>query len=696
MHRLVVGQHVMIKRSNGALQRATIVGTSDAEQLIKVEWFENDETKGKEVELHSLLKVNPHLRAETESKPKPSKSSNLPVSSVSAPLSGLLNRSKTPGGIQRPSKEAATIAPGPVARNSPPVARVVPTKAAPIPTQASTKFAARQKENLEPKTAPVSTHEKIHELEAKREERRAKQSEAKRQKFLMAEVDHGSPNWQFLAMINEYRAQVDYRPLSGRDSVVDNRISVCVRKRPLDRREIAKKEIDVVTIPNKNHLIVHQPQVKVDLTKYLDNQKFRFDYTFDEDADNELVYKFTAQPLVNTMFEGGYATCFAYGQTGSGKTHTMCGAFQGKSQDCTAGIYALTAADVFRKLANPEIAKLKFIVKCSFFEIYGGKVFDLLGKRAALRVLEDGNKSVQVVGLSEVAVTNPDEVMELIRKGSLHRSAGTTSANANSSRSHAVFQLNLKRGPKEDLHGKISLIDLAGNERGADTTNSDRQTRQEGADINKSLLALKECIRSMSMNKNYVPFRLSKLTLVLRDSFIGENTKTCMIAMTSPGLNSVENTLNTLRYADRVKELGSDDSDGPAKPIEDTDFMIEDTDDDAEALKILSALKDKNIGNVLADTLLLRISTAEEKTVDEHHAVLSVCDKLQSLIEAQNNPTYDPESYAKQVIQVCDKGGKAIKALQESAKDLLTKIQKEHDQSKNNKRPAGNGNCNRR
>ena len=243
------------------------------------------------------------------------------------------------------------------------------------------------------------------------------------------------------------------------------------------------------------------------------------------------MFRFTAQPLVKTIFERGFATCFAYGQTGSGKTHTMGGDFHGKTQDCSKGIYALTAVDVFGMLEQPEYQALGLQVQCAFFEIYGGKVFDLLAKRAVLRILEDGKKSVQVCGLKELPVYSAEDVMKLIKLGSLQRTAGTTSANANSSRSHAVFQIILKQGRKEEVYGKISLIDLAGNERGADTTSSDRETRLEGAEINKSLLALKECIRAMSMNKKHIPFRFSKLTLVLRDSFTNQNAKTCMVSL---------------------------------------------------------------------------------------------------------------------------------------------------------------------
>lgn len=126
----------------------------------------------------------------------------------------------------------------------------------------------------------------------------------------------------------------------------DHQITVCVRKRPLNKREQNNKEVDVISIPRKNLIVVHEPKNKVDLTKYLDNQQFRFDYAFDEMCSNETVYNFTARPLVETIFDGGAATCFAYGQTGSGKTHTMSGANNGSEK----GIYAMVAVDVFQKL----------------------------------------------------------------------------------------------------------------------------------------------------------------------------------------------------------------------------------------------------------------------------------------------------------------------------------------------------------
>lgn len=145
--------------------------------------------------------------------------------------------------------------------------------------------------------------------------------------------------------------------------------------------------------------------------------------------------------------------------------------------------------------------------------------------------------------------------------GMKFRASGETGANAESSRSHAIMTMTLKH--YERPYSKISFIDLAGSERGADVAHNEKKTRVDGAEINKSLLALKECIRALDQDKKHTPFRGSKLTQVLKDSFIG-NSKTTMIANCSPAASSCEDTLNTLRYADRVKELKKDPN---AKPI---------------------------------------------------------------------------------------------------------------------------------
>lgn len=136
----------------------------------------------------------------------------------------------------------------------------------------------------------------------------------------------------------------------------------------------------------------------------------------------------------------------------------------------------------------------------------------------------------------------------------MHNRLGSTAANEKSSRSHAIIQLSLKF-PGQTEHGRFTFIDLAGSERGADRADVCKETRLEGAEINKSLLALKECIRALDQDSSHLPFRQSKLTQVLKDSFIGGNCQTCMIATISPTATNFEHTLNTLRYADRVKEL---------------------------------------------------------------------------------------------------------------------------------------------
>ena len=218
------------------------------------------------------------------------------------------------------------------------------------------------------------------------------------------------------------------------------------------------------------------------------------------------------------------------------------------------GLYVLAARDLFRLLDTPQYKDITVWV--SFFEIYGGKLFDLLNGKNKLVAREDANRAVNIVGLHEVQVTNVNQLLELISHGNGERATGTTGANSDSSRSHAILQLSLKVYERHQykMHGKFSFIDLAGSERAADTTNNNKRTRLEGAEINKSLLALKECIRALDQGGKHLPFRGSVLTQVLKDSFVG-HSRTVMIANVSPSSSSSEHTLNTLRYADRVKEL---------------------------------------------------------------------------------------------------------------------------------------------
>ncbi|KAJ6696231.1 KINESIN-LIKE PROTEIN KIN-13B [Salix koriyanagi] len=324
------------------------------------------------------------------------------------------------------------------------------------------------------------------------------------------------------------------------------KIKVVVRKRPLNKKELAKNEEDIIDT-HSNSLTVHDTKLKVDLTEYVEKHEFVFDAVLNEEVSNDEVYRETVEPIVPIIFQRVKATCFAYGQTGSGKTYTM------------KPLPLKASRDILR-LMHHTYRSQGFQLFVSFFEIYGGKLFDLLSDRKKLCMREDGKQQVCIVGLQEYKVSDVETIKDLIEKGNASRSTGTTGANEESSRSHAILQLAIKRSVDSNeskpprLVGKLSFIDLAGSERGADTTDNDKQTRMEGAEINKSLLALKECIRALDNDKSHIPFRGSKLTEVLRDSFVG-NSRTVMISCISPSSGSCEHTLNTLRYADRVKSL---------------------------------------------------------------------------------------------------------------------------------------------
>ena len=395
---------------------------------------------------------------------------------------------------------------------------------------------------MKPKDKTVA---EIEKLKHQRENRRKSAEEFKRKRALEIKENErkGRPgDVDFQRMIYKFRTEELPEP-APHSAAGDLKINVVVRKRPVSALEVNKKDYDTVSC-NNPHVYVHHCKHKVDgITKYLDNVSFEIDHAFDESCSNETVYKHTARHLVQQTIRGGRATCFAYGQTGSGKTFTM------------AGVQTLAAKDIFRLIRTAEFMDKSLQVYCSFFELYGGRCIDLLHGRKFCAVREDGKGRVQMEGLQEVPCYAHQDLLDCIDRGNSARTTHATEMNNDSSRSHAICQIALRRGSRRsgEPYGKLSLIDLAGSERGQDTKHHNKQRRAESAEINKSLLALKECIRALSCGKQHVPYRASKLTMVLKDSFSLES-HTVMISCVSPAASSSDHTLNTLRYADRVKE----------------------------------------------------------------------------------------------------------------------------------------------
>jgi len=290
---------------------------------------------------------------------------------------------------------------------------------------------------------------------------------------------------------------------------------------------------------------------------------FEFDQVFDEnDTNSQIFQKIVLSPIEN-LLNGYNSTILAYGMTGTGKTHTMFGDIYCDTPLQDPGLIILAIKDIFLKIEIQinENRDIEFKISLSYLEIYNEQVKDLLVENSEnLMILEDQNKGVIIPDLSELQLNNPSEIIRFIHQGNYRRTMASTISNQFSSRSHAILLINIeKRSLKEPnaiIFAKFSLVDLAGSERALlSDIKGIRMT--EGSNINKSLLALGNCINILSdINKKgaFVPYRDSKLTRLLKES-LGGNTKTIMIACLSPNSASYEETLNTLKYANRAKNI---------------------------------------------------------------------------------------------------------------------------------------------
>ncbi|XP_037397815.1 kinesin-like protein KIF13B isoform X2 [Pygocentrus nattereri] len=356
----------------------------------------------------------------------------------------------------------------------------------------------------------------------------------------------------------------------GETNLNDSNVKVAVRVRPMNRRE---KELNTKCVVEMegNQTFLHPASGNLGKADSRSQPKvFAYDYCFwsmDESekekyAGQDVVFQCLGESLLHNAFQGYNACIFAYGQTGSGKSYTMMGSVD------QPGLIPRLCSSLFERTVQQQREEESFTVEVSYMEIYNEKVRDLLDPkgRQALRVREHKVLGPYVDGLSRLAVASYKDIESLMSEGNKSRTVAATNMNEESSRSHAVFNIilthtlkDLQSGTSGEKVSKLSLVDLAGSERAAKTGAAGERLK-EGSNINKSLTTLGLVISALAdqgagKNKSkFVPYRDSVLTWLLKDS-LGGNSRTAMVATVSPAADNYDETLSTLRYADRAKSI---------------------------------------------------------------------------------------------------------------------------------------------
>nr|XP_011714937.1 kinesin-like protein KIF3A isoform X5 [Macaca nemestrina] len=331
-------------------------------------------------------------------------------------------------------------------------------------------------------------------------------------------------------------------------------VKVVVRCRPLNEREKSMCYKQAVSVDEmRGTITVHKTDSSNEPPK-----TFTFDTVFGPESKQLDVYNLTARPIIDSVLEGYNGTIFAYGQTGTGKTFTMEGV---RAVPELRGIIPNSFAHIFGHIAKAE-GDTRFLVRVSYLEIYNEEVRDLLGKDQTqrLEVKERPDVGVYIKDLSAYVVNNADDMDRIMTLGHKNRSVGATNMNEHSSRSHAIFTITIEcseKGIDGNMHvrmGKLHLVDLAGSERQA-KTGATGQRLKEATKINLSLSTLGNVISALVDGKStHVPYRNSKLTRLLQDS-LGGNSKTMMCANIGPADYNYDETISTLRYANRAKNI---------------------------------------------------------------------------------------------------------------------------------------------
>jgi len=430
--------------------------------------------------------------------------------------------------------------------------------------------------------------------------------------------------------------------MKKKDDVQRCNITVAVRCRPMNEKENSIRCEKIVEVISDRILVLKYPKIAQDdflRVRRRREKRYTFDYAFCKQSSTLNVYNKTAKNLIAGVLDGYSATVFAYGATGAGKTFTMTG------NQRSPGVMVLSLDDLFRLIKTRT--DLKFSVSMSYVEIYNEHIRDLLtGVKKSLDLRQHPLHGITISGVKSVeGLRDGEEVYELLEQGNCRRTTEATDVNNQSSRSHAILtilveskKIHHEEGAQQRiLVGKLSLIDLAGSERASMTNN--RGTRLiEGANINRSLLALANCINALVKHK-FVPYRDSKLTRLLKDS-LGGNCTTIMITNTSPADFCYEDTQNSLKYANRVKNIRTIQKQTVAK-IKDSEYS-----------KIITSLRAE------IKTLKGKLHTQQGRSFFEVHNTLTVNQHREKMLDL----------FGSLVV-----GKKKILDLEEQEKNLLIK-----------------------
>uniref|UniRef100_A0A1A9W4C1 Kinesin motor domain-containing protein n=1 Tax=Glossina brevipalpis TaxID=37001 RepID=A0A1A9W4C1_9MUSC len=338
-------------------------------------------------------------------------------------------------------------------------------------------------------------------------------------------------------------------------------VKVVVRIRPYNQKELEQNAKSIIKVMDATTLLFDPGEEDDEFFFHGTKQKYRditkrvskkismeFDRVFDVDATNLQIFEECTAPLVHSVLNGYNCSVFVYGATGAGKTFTMLG------NHTSLGLTFLTMSHLFDKMKEKRNV-YRYDVGVTYLEVYNEQVMNLLTKTGPLKLREDAH-GVIVSGLSVRPIQSADELLELLALGNCNRTEHPTDANAESSRSHAIFQVHIRMTDATTNSKrlvKLSMIDLAGSERSSSTKCFGLRFK-EGASINKSLLALGNCINKLADGLKHIPYRDSNLTRILKDS-LGGNCQTLMVANASMSSLTYEDTYNTLKYASRAKKI---------------------------------------------------------------------------------------------------------------------------------------------